>query len=74
MTKPRLSEGRIPFQLGVDAAGPIALPYQSDAYYYDSGGGTGLIAGGTVQPFPNQESATGSLAGGTVLPSETIYD
>ena len=59
MAKPRLSEGRIPFQLGMAAAPPpppAEPPYQGDAYYYDSAGGTG------------------SITGGTVLPSETIYD
>lgn len=77
MAKPRLSTGRIPFQLGIDASGPTPpteLPYQGDAYYYDSGGGIGSIAGGTVLPGPNQDSPTGSISGSTVLPPEQIYD
>lgn len=57
------------------AAGPppvADLPYQGDAYAYDSGGATGSVSGGTVMPGPNQSSATGSISGGTVLPPETI--
>lgn len=77
MAKPRLSEGRIPFQLGTDASviPPVAVvPYQGDAYIYDMASGTGSITGGAVQPGPNQSSPTGSITGGTVLPSDTIYD
>lgn len=71
MAKPRLSEGRIPFQLGVSAGvvPPVVTPpYQGDAYYYDSAGGTGSITGGTVQPSPNQDSPIGSVSGGTIQP------
>lgn len=53
---------------------PAELPYQGDAYYYDSSGGIGSVSGGSVQPGPNQGSPTGSITGGTVLPAETIYD
>jgi len=75
VSKPRLSEGRIPFQLGISISTPVPpaeLPYQGDAYQYDSAGGTGSIAGGTVLPGPEQESPTGSITGGTVLPPEII--
>lgn len=51
---------------------PTDLPYQGDAYLYDSAGGIGPISGGTVMPGPSQTSATGSISGGTVLPPETI--
>lgn len=47
---------------------PSELPYQGDAYLYDSAGGTGSIAGGTVQAGPNQDSPIGSVSGGTVQP------
>lgn len=66
MSKPRLSEGHIPFQLGIDA--PPALPYQGDAYIYDMTSGMGSVSGGTVLDGPNQNSPTGSIVGGTVLP------
>lgn len=59
MSKPRLSEGRIPFQLGVEVAPtppPVALPYQGDTTIYDLG------------------SPTGSIAGGTILPPEYVYE
>lgn len=46
----------------------VELPYQGDLYQYDSAGGIGSIAGGTVLIGPNQSSATGSVAGGTVVP------
>lgn len=77
MAKPRLSEGRIPFQIGIDVGitpPPVELPYQSDAYIYDMASGTGSVSGGTVQPGPNQDSPTGSITGGTVLAPDTIYD
>lgn len=72
MAKPRLSEGRIPFQLGIDA--PSALAYQGDAYIYDMASATGSATGNTAQMGPNQDSPTGSITGGTVLPSDTMYD
>jgi hypothetical protein len=75
MAKPRLSEGRIPFQLGVDVAPAppvVELPYQGDAYIYDMASGTGSVTGGTILDGPEQNSATGSISGGTVLPPETI--
>lgn len=53
---------------GSDGDIPLNLPYQGDAYRYDSGGGTGSIAGGTVQPAPSQASPTGSTSGGSVQP------
>lgn len=35
----------------IGGAAPVAeLPYQSDVYYYDQGGGTGSVNDGTVQP------------------------
>lgn len=76
MSKPRLSSGRIPFQLGIGASEPTPteLPYQGDAYYYDSGAGIGSIAGGTVLSGPNQDSPIGSVTGGTILPPDQIYD
>ena len=69
--KPRLSEGRIPFQLGLDTgvAPPVVeLPYQGDAYIYDSAGATGTVTGGTILDGPNQSSPTGSVTGGTIQP------
>jgi hypothetical protein len=77
MSKPRLSEGRIPFQLGVDTAPTppvVALPYQGDAYIYDSAGGTGSVTGGTILDGPDQHSPTGSISGGTVIESDYRYD
>ena len=61
---------------GIAASPPVApdLAFQGDAYYYDGGGATGSITGGTVLDGPNQSSATGSITGGTVLPAEIIYD
>ena len=47
--------------------GPVELPYQGDAYRYDSSSGTGSIAGGTVLMGPNQGSAAGSTGSGTVI-------
>lgn len=47
---------------------PIDLPFQGDAYLYDSAGGTGSIAGGTVLANGAQPSAIGSVSGATVLP------
>lgn len=72
MSKPRLSTGRIPFTLGISADAVTDLPYQGDAYYYDTSGATGSVTGGTVQPGPIQDSPIGSISGGTVLPPETI--
>jgi hypothetical protein len=77
MSKPRLGEGRIPFQLGVDVAPtpPVtALPYQGDAYIYDSAGATGSVTGGTILDGPNQGSATGAISGGTVIENDYRYD
>lgn len=51
---------------GADNA-PADLPYQGDATIYDSAGGTGSIAGGTVLVNGPQNSPTGSVSG-TVLP------
>lgn len=77
MSKPRLSEGRIPFQLGISAGiipPPVDVPYQGDAYIYDMASGTGSIVGGTILDGPTQDSPTGSISGGTVIDSEYIYD
>lgn len=77
MAKPRLSEGRIPFQLGINAGivpPPVIAPYQGDAYIYDMASGTGSVTGGTVLDGPNQNSPIGSVTGGTVIDSEYIYD
>ena len=52
----------------------IVTTYQGDAYMYDSSGGTGSIAGGTVFDDPNQGSPTGSVTGGTILDPDQIYD
>ena len=63
---------------GIAASAPIVpvveLPYQGDATIYDSGGATGSIANGLVQPGDtvyDTSSATGSMNGGTVMPPET---
>lgn len=81
MSKPRLSEGRIPFQLGEDTAGPTPpvtdLPYQGSMTVYDGTSGTGPIAGATVvaaDTLYDATSGTGSLIGGTVLNPDVIYD
>jgi hypothetical protein len=76
MAKPRLSEGRIPFQIGIgaDAPPPDNLPFQGDAYIYDAASGTGSVIGGTILDGPDQDSPTGSIAGGTVLDGEYRYD
>jgi hypothetical protein len=77
MAKPRLGEGRIPFQLGVEVTPtppPVELPYQGDAYIYDSAGAIGSVTGGTILNGPNQNSATGSISGGTVVENDYRYD
>lgn len=76
MAKPRLSTGRIPFQLGIgaDAPPPDDQPYQSDAYIYDMASGTGSVSGATILDGPNQDSPTGSISGATVIDSDYIYD
>lgn len=47
------------------------LPYQGDAYIYDSAGGTGSIANGTVLAGGPQSSPTGTVSGASVQPSPT---
>jgi len=77
MSKPRLSEGRIPFQLGLDTGvtpPPADLPYQGDAYIYDSAGATGSVTGGTILDGPDQNSPTGSVSGGTIIEGDYRYD
>lgn len=54
---------------GATLTPPADLPFQGDAYYYDSAGGAGSISGGAVQPGPNQGSPTGTVQGGMVQPS-----
>jgi len=71
MAKPRISEGRIPFQLGLDTGVTppvVELPYQGDAYMYDQAGATGTVTGGTILDGPNQSSATGTVTGGSIQP------
>lgn len=58
----------VDLSVGTGVIPPPDLPFEGDAYRYDNAGGTGSIAGSTVQAGPNQSSPTGSINGGAVQP------